>query len=127
MSAGDHLGIEHEPPRRAVGGARGVGGAHREPVDAGAVERRHVGRRREIGGEHAFERIGEGDGLDRQRSEIDGAFEPAARLGGGNHFEELLLARRIAHRGEEFVGGVGRRRAFAAHGSGLTATEAPAG
>jgi hypothetical protein len=39
----------------------------------------------------------------------------------------LVLACRIAHRRQEFEGGVLRQRALAAHGSGLTETVAPAG
>ena len=56
VAAGDHLGVERELLRRGVGRARGVGGAQREAVDIGAVERRHVDRRGEIGGQHAAER-----------------------------------------------------------------------
>ena len=43
------------------------------------------------------------DALAGQRREIEPAFEAAARLLGGHHFEELLLPRRLAHRGEQLV------------------------
>ncbi len=124
MAAGDHLGIEAELPRRALGGARGVGGAHREAVDAGAVERRHVGRRGEIGGEHAVERIGERHRLGGQRREVDRRLEAQARFPRRDHLEKLLLARRAAHRGEQRLAG---GQVLAAHGSALTKTVAPAG
>ena len=45
MSAHNDLGVEAKPPRRSVGRTRDVGGAHREAVDIGAIERRHVDRR----------------------------------------------------------------------------------
>ena len=48
MAAGEHLGIEREAARRRVARAGGVGGAQREAVDIGAVERRHVDRRRDV-------------------------------------------------------------------------------
>ena len=65
MAAGDHLGVERELLRRAVGGAGEVGGAQRKAIDVGAVERRHVDRRREIVRQHAAERRRERDALGR--------------------------------------------------------------
>ena len=65
-AAGDHFGIEHEPPRRAVAGAGGIGGAHRKAVDVGAVERRRIDRRDHVGREHAAERCGERQRFRRQ-------------------------------------------------------------
>ncbi len=124
MAAGDHLGIEAEPARRALGGARRIGGAHREAVDAGAVERRHVGRCGKVRGEHAVERIGERNRLGRQRREVDRRLEAQPRLRRRNHLEELLLARGVAHRGEQRVLGI---EALVPHGSALTMTVAPAG
>ena len=56
MAAGDHLGVERDLLRRAIGGAGRVGRADREAVDVGAVERRHVDRRGEIARQHAAER-----------------------------------------------------------------------
>ena len=92
-AAGDHLGIEREPLRRAVAGAGGVGGAHRKTVDIGAVERRRIDRRDNIGGEHAGQRRGKRHGFAAERRAIDAGFEAPARLLGGDHFEELLLPR----------------------------------
>ena len=65
VAAGDHLGVERDLLRRAVGGAGGVGGAQRKAVDIGAVERRHVDRRGEIVRQHAAERSRERDALGR--------------------------------------------------------------
>ena len=94
IAADDHLGIEREPSRRAVAGAGGVGGAQRKAVDIGAVERRHVDRRRDVVRQHARERSRERDGFGRQRREIEMPSRSGARLLGRDHFEELLLARR---------------------------------
>ena len=45
--------LSAKPFRRAVAGAGGVGGAHRKTVDIGAVERRRIDRRDDVGREHA--------------------------------------------------------------------------
>ena len=103
MAADDDLAVEPKPPRRGVARARGVGGAQRKAVDIGAIERRHVDRRRDVMREHAAERRGKRDALRRQRREIDVARKARARLLGGDDFEELLLPRRAADRGDEIV------------------------
>ena len=112
VAAGDHLGVERELLRRAFGRAGGVGGAQREAVDIGAVERRHVDRRRQIIRQHAAERGGERHALGGQGREIEMAFEALARLLGGDHFEKLLLARGLPHRGEQFAFGARRLAAL---------------
>jgi hypothetical protein len=80
MSAGDHLGVERKLDRCAVGCAGSIGGAQREAVDVGAVERRHVDRRREIVRQHAAERGRERHALGGQRAEIEAALETLAGL-----------------------------------------------
>ncbi len=72
--------------------------------------------------QHAAERLREGDVLAGQGAEIEPAFEAAARLLGGNHFEELLLPCSLAHRGKQFV----VLRVRFGHGHGLTGTLVPA-
>ena len=103
MAAGDHLGVERELLRCAVGGARGVGGAQRKAVDIGAVERRHVDRRREIGGEHAAERRRKGHALGGQGRAVDMALEALARFFRRDDLEELLLPGGGADRREQIV------------------------
>ena len=83
--------------------ARGVGGAQREAVDIGAVERRHVDRRGEIGGQHAAERRGKAHALGGQGRAVDMALEALARLFRRDDFEELLLPRGGADRGEQLA------------------------
>ena len=51
-----------QPARRRVAGAGGVGGAQREAVDVGAVERRHVERRGHVMRQHAAERVRQATG-----------------------------------------------------------------
>ena len=48
--------LSAKPARRDVARARGVGGAQREAIDIGAIERRHVDRRGHIMRQHAAER-----------------------------------------------------------------------
>ena len=108
----------------SIRGAGRVGGAQRKAIDIGAVERRHVDRRREIVRQHAAERRRQRDALAGQGREIEMAFEALLRLLGGNHFEELLLAGRGANRGEQLALGA-RCLGFGAHGHGLTTTRAP--
>ena len=128
MAAGDHLGVERELLRRAVGGAGRVGGAQREAVDIGAVERRHVDRRRHDRAPARgrapprARRVSPGSGArSRWRS------KRFLRLLGGHDFEELLLPRRLAHGGEQFALGARSACGSLAHGHGLTTTRAPAG
>ena len=123
MTAGNHLGIEAQAPGRAVARARGVGGAHREAVDARAVEGRHVDRRHHVGGEHAAQGLRERDRLGGERREIEMLVEAAARLRHRDDLEKLLLTRRLAHRGDE-AGSFCLVRVR--HGSGLISTSAPA-
>ena len=90
-----------KPARRRIGRARGVGGAQRKAVDIGAVERRHVDRRRDVVRQHAAERVGERDRFGGKRREIEMLLEARLRLLGRDDFEELLLPRGRAHRIEQ--------------------------
>ncbi len=101
MAADDHLGIETQAYRHRVAGARGVGGPQRKAVHIGAVERRHVDRRRHVMGEHAGERRREHDRLGRQRRELDMARETRGGLLGRDYLEELLLPGGTADGGEQ--------------------------
>ena len=123
MAAGDHLGVERELLWCVVGGARGVGSAQREAVDIGAVERRHVDRRREIGGEHAAERRCETHALGGQGRAVDMALEALAGFVRGDDLEELLLPGRGADRREE-IAVVARRLGDGIHRELVTATAA---
>ena len=109
MAAGDHFGVERDLPRRAVGRAGGVGGAQREAVDIGAVERRHVDRRRHIVRQHAAERsrrarrVSAGSGA-RSRCRSNRARASSAETTSRNC--SCRAAR--AHRGEQFAVGCDR-------------------
>ena len=126
MSADDHFAVETQPPRRGVARARGVGGAQREAIHIGAIERRHVNRRADVAGEHAAKRIGERDALAGERRATDVPRKTRTRLLGRHHFEELLLPRCAADGGDEIVLG---RFGFETrgHGQGLITTSAPDG
>jgi len=76
--------------------------------------------------QNAAERRGERGALGGERSQIEMALEAVARLFGGYHFEELFLACRLSHGGEQGVVGGGRLR-LCGHGHGLTTTWVPGG
>src|SRR5204863_7946767 len=121
---------ETQPPRGAVARARRVGGAQRKPVDIGAIERRHVDRRGDVGGEHAAERLGQADSLAGQRREIDPPHEALARFLGRYDFEKLLLPRSTAYRGQQIrveIAPRGFRLQTRCHGQGLITTSLCAG
>src|SRR5262249_1115217 len=83
---------------------------------------------RHVGGEHAPERVGERHALAGQGVKIKMPGEARLRLFGGDDFEELLLARRRAHRvGEPIAGRFTRALRAATHGSACIATVAPGG
>ncbi len=126
MAADHDLRVEAKPLRRRVARTRRVGGAQRKAVDVGAVERRHVDRRRDVVREHAPERSGKHDALRRQRRKIDMPCKARTRLVGGDDFEELLLPRRAADRLDEVAACSAFVQAVA-HGHGLTTTSLPAG
>ncbi len=126
MTADDDLPVELKPLRRRIARTRGVGGAQRKAVHIGAIERRHVDRRRDVVREHAAERCGERDALRRQRRKIDMLHKARARLVGGDDVEELLLPRRTANHLDEVVTGGTLVRAIA-HGHGFITTSLPAG
>ena len=57
-AAGDRLIVERQRHGRGLARAGQIGGSHREPVDAGAVERRHIDWRGYVFRQHAPERFG---------------------------------------------------------------------
>ena len=101
MAADDHLRVEAQAYRRRVAGARRVGRAQRKAVHIGAVERRHVDRRRHIAGKHPGKRRRERDRLGRQRRQLDMARKARGGLLGRDHLEELLLPGGSADGGEQ--------------------------
>ena len=123
MAAGEHLGVERQAARRGIGCADRVGGAQRKAVHIGAVERRHVDRRRHVVREHAAERIGERNGLGGKRRKIEMLLEARLRLLGRDDFEELLLPRGRAHRIEQARS---RWRSRIVHGNARISSCAPA-
>ncbi len=127
MSADDDLAIERELPRRGVGRARGIGGAQREAVDIGAIERRHVDRRQYVMRQHAVERRRERHRLGGKRRQIEVTRKARARLLGGDHFEELLLPRGAADRGNEIVCVFRLWARSVAHGQACIMTSVPGG
>ena len=126
MAADDHFAVERKTARRDVARARGVGGAQREAIDVGAIERRHIDGGGDIVGEHATERLAQADNRGRQRRQIDVPGKACARLIGGDHFEELFLSRGAADRSDE----IALDRFWfetCGHGQGLTMTSVDAG
>ena len=107
-------------------GAQRVGGAHREAVDVGAIERRRIDRRDHVVREHAAERVGKRHRLAR-RAARDRAAARSARCASSarDDFEELLLPRGAADRIERSR--VRRELGDASlMATALTATGAPA-
>ena len=94
MAADDDLAVEREPPRRGVARARGVGGAQREAVDIGAIERRHVDRRRHVMREHAAERRRERDASPPAAAQIEMARKSRARFLGARRLRGIAPAAR---------------------------------
>ena len=127
MAAHDHLAVETQPARRDVARARGVGGAQREAVHIGAIERRHVDRRGHVMREHAAERVAASATVSpasgaRSRCRAKRARASSAETTSRNC--SCRAARRIA--AIEIV--LGRFRFEACrHGQGLITTSAPAG
>ncbi len=79
--------------------------------------------------QHAAERIGKRDALGGKRAEIGVARKARTRFLGRDDFEELLLPRRAADRGNKvLLGCLLRLRArTVAHAQGLITTSAPGG
>ena len=100
-AAGDHFRVEGKPLRRAVAGARGIGGADGKTVDVGTVERRRIDRRDHVGGKDAAQAGIERQRLGAERREIDARLKAPVRFLGTDYFEELLLPRGAAHRVED--------------------------
>ena len=74
------LGLEPQAPRHRVGRADRIRGRDRKPIDAGAVERRRVGWRDDIGRQHAAERRVEPQSFRRHGGEIEMARETRQRV-----------------------------------------------
>jgi hypothetical protein len=100
-----------------------IGRAQREAVDVGAIKRRHIDRRRDVVRQHAAERIGQRNGLGRQRRQIEMGLESRFRVLGRDDFEELLLPRGGAHGIEQR----GFRTAAVVHGNARISSAVPAG
>src|SRR5262249_44733810 len=124
MAADDHLAIEAEPSWSRVAGTCSLGGAQRKAVHVGAIERRHVDRRRYVGRQHARERRVERPPLALERRKRDVLCEARARVRGRDYLEKLLLARGPANRRDKIWL---RRLDALVHGKALTTTSAPAG
>jgi hypothetical protein len=90
-AAGDGLGVEPQGHGRELGGRRQIGGAHREAVDTGAVEGRHVDGRGDVGGQHATQGLLQAHGLDPPRRGVEGLPKTPHRLRAGQDGEELVL------------------------------------
>ncbi len=96
-AAGNDLSIERETFWRAVARPEGIGSAHREPIDTGAVEWWRIDQRNHVGRKHARQRGRKRHGFAAQWGTIDAAFKAPARFRGRDHIEELLLPRRAAY------------------------------
>ena len=94
--------------RRRIGGARGVGGADREAVDVGTIERRYVDRRHNIFSQRGAERFGQhprlaGNGARKQRrfetrdlsSTCDASIRPRVPAARSAHARTIAVPRAI--------------------------------
>ena len=121
-AASDDFRIEGQPARRLLGRAGGIGGAHGKSVDPGSIERRDIDRRAQIVRQDPTEPCGQRDGLAALRAEIDRGGKARMRFVRRHDFQKLLLARGLAHGGEQ-----GRRCCCVAQctHSGFTGTGVP--
>ena len=85
-----HRAGQVEVGGQALGGAVGVGGAHRVAVHGRAGEAGHRRRRAHVGGRHPVQRLGQRDGLD---GGAPGRAEPGERLADRPGGEELPVHR----------------------------------
>ena len=90
-AGGNRLVVQAQAQRRVLGGAIGVLGAQRETVHVGAVEARHVHLGGDILGEHAAQRLFEGNGLRGERGDVEDRTPATLGLIAIQHLEELLL------------------------------------
>ena len=134
MAAGDHFGVELEKFRIGVAGADDIGGAQREAVDIGAVERRRIDRRHHVVAParapayRQAARVSAASG-----AKIEMPLKAGARFFRRHHFKELLLARGRTHARNQVGVFVPRLAGFthlavlvmSCYGQGLTQTSAP--
>ncbi len=107
-AAGDHFGIEREPFRGAPSLAPAVSAAR--TAKPSTLERSNGGASTGATTSAASTRdsaAASGTVSPPQRRAIDARFEAPARLGGGDHFEELLLPRGALDRVENRRGAFG--------------------
>jgi hypothetical protein len=95
-AAGDDLVGQHDPDRRRLAGGGEIGGAHREAVHVGAIERWHVDRRHDIGGQCTAERVGKPPRLVRDGARKQRGFETCNRVFAGEDGQELILIDAVA-------------------------------
>jgi hypothetical protein len=114
---GDRLRAEREPKRRGLARAGGLGGAHRDPVHRGAVERRRRPQRpSRLGGDSA-ERVGQ-----RHRLGVD----RMADTGGVERAQPAIPGLAHRHVVEVVAAALAAERMARGHAYGTTSTSAPA-
>ena len=87
----NHFVGQAHPTRHFLRGAEGVLRHDGEAVHVGAVERRHVHRRHDVGGEHAAQRVLQRHLLDAARRQVERRAEPPLGFVAVEHLQELLL------------------------------------
>ena len=90
-AAGDHFIVEDQANGRAFARGSEIGGAHRKTVDIGAVERRHVDRRKDIFRQRAAKRIRQRPLLTGHRPRKQRGFKTRQRLLARQNRQELVL------------------------------------
>jgi hypothetical protein len=90
-AAGDHLVVQHHADRRRLTGGSEIGGAHRKAIDIGAIERRHIDRRRHVLGQRAAECVGELALLCGHRTREQCGLETRQRILTRQDGQELVL------------------------------------
>ena len=83
--------LRTEPHRLLLGGAEGIGGAHREAVHVGAIEARHVYICAHVLGQDAPECFVERHTLELEHRNVDRGVPTPLGLVAVDHFEELTL------------------------------------
>ncbi len=90
-SACDRFRVERKPDGTRLRGGGEISGAQREAVDIGAVERRHVDRRRDVFGKRQSQRIRKNTLFRLCRPGKQGRFEAGERILARQYRQELLL------------------------------------
>lgn len=95
-AGGQQLRVEGKPAGAFQAGPKGVGGAHRKAVDAGAIEAGHIDPGDHVVRHHAPHRLGEWHRFGPERCQAQMGQKACHRRLAVEHVEELLLAGGLA-------------------------------